>query len=137
MASQNTKKRKADFLAHYTNPANACSITNACKAAAINRSTYSEWKSKDLAFNKACLEAEEQVKDWGESQLYKQMQNGNTAATIFFLCNKAKDRGWRHVQNIEYSGDAPKLGVLVEVIEAGSVKVVAGDNQKQIEGSKL
>jgi len=124
MAQRDTAGRKKKLLAHYSDVKNGCSITNAANHAGVNRRTYIEWRRKDAAFDKACEEAEDAVTDWVESQLCKQIQDGSTAATIFFLCNKGKRRGWQHVQKIEHRGDQAHVGVLVEIVES-DVKGVA------------
>ena len=42
--------------------------------------------------------------DFAESSLYKQIKDGNTSATIFFLKTQAKRRGYIEKQEIEHSG---------------------------------
>ncbi len=42
--------------------------------------------------------------DFAESQLYKQIKEGSTAATIFYLKTKGKKRGYIERQEIEHNG---------------------------------
>ena len=69
-------------------------VTVACKSADVPRSTYYKWLKEDEDFAKAVKDIENIALDFGESQLHKQIGDGNTSATIFFLKTKAKRREW-------------------------------------------
>lgn len=75
-------------------------ITAASKAMGITRQTYYEAASKIPEFAAEVHQARDQVTEIIEDSLYKQALDGNTTATIFWLCNRAPHR-WRHVQKIE------------------------------------
>ena len=60
-------------------------VTVACKSADIPRSTYYKWLKEDEEFAKQVKEIEDIALDFGESQLHKQIGDGNTSATIFFF----------------------------------------------------
>jgi len=123
MAPQKTAWRKKKFLEYYSDLKNSCMIGNACKYAGITRFTYQLWRKKDEEFDKACKDAEERTVDWVESHLYKQIQEGSTAATIFYLCNKGKHRGWQHVQKIEHKSKDVGQAVLVEIVEPKKLSI--------------
>lgn len=69
-------------------------ITTACKEAGIGRTTFYQWRKEDPAFDEAVREISEVTLDFAESQLLKQIKAGNTAATIFLLKTKGKNRGY-------------------------------------------
>ena len=60
----------------------------------VSRSVYQKMYNTDKDFKMACDDVQEQLLDEGESMLHKQIQEGNTAAIIFFLKTKGKSRGY-------------------------------------------
>jgi hypothetical protein len=78
-------------------------VTSAAKSVGIRRETHYAWLNEDAEY-KAQVEALSDVAlDFAESQLHKQIQNGEVASTIFFLKTKGKHRG--------YTGDGNKVTV--------------------------
>lgn len=69
-------------------------VTTACKIAGIHRSTYYEYYNADEEFKKACDDMSNIVLDFAESQLHKQIKDGNPSSTIFYLKTKGKERGY-------------------------------------------
>ncbi len=94
-------------------------VTVACKQADIHRSTYYKWLNEDEEFAKAVKDIENIALDFGESQLHKQIGDGNTSATIFFLKTKGKKRGYIERSELDLSsGDEPiKINVNIKGIE--------------------
>lgn len=82
-------------------------VTVACKSANIPRSTYYKWLSEDKEFAKAVKDIENIALDFGESQLHKQIGDGNTSATIFFLKTKGKKRGYVERSELDLTGEQP------------------------------
>ena len=81
-------------------------VTVACKSADVPRSTYYKWLNEDEEFAKQVKEIENIALDFGESQLHKQIGNGSTSATIFFLKTKGKRRGYVEKSELDItSGD--------------------------------
>lgn len=76
-------------------------VTQACKIAGVGRTQYYEWLKADPEFNKAVMEIDDITLDFAESQLHKQINDGNTTATIFFLKTKGKKRGYIEKNEIE------------------------------------
>lgn len=74
-------------------------VTTACKSIGLARSTFYEWL-KDDSFKQAVNEIQEVAIDFAESQLHKQIADGNTSATIFYLKTKGKKRGFVERQEI-------------------------------------
>ena len=94
-------------------------VTMACKSADVPRSTYYKWLKEDEEFSKAVKDIENIALDFGESQLHKQIGDGNTSATIFFLKTKGKKRGYIERSELDLtSGDEPiKINVNIKGIE--------------------
>tara|TARA_R110002050_G_scaffold89936_1_gene189366 strand:+ start:2049 stop:2402 length:354 start_codon:yes stop_codon:yes gene_type:complete len=94
-------------------------VTVACKQADVPRSTYYKWLNEDEDFAKAVKDIENIALDFGESQLHKQIGDGNTSATIFFLKTKGKKRGYVERSELDLtSGDEPiKINVNIKGVE--------------------
>tara|TARA_X000000368_G_scaffold111283_1_gene86600 strand:- start:6687 stop:7040 length:354 start_codon:yes stop_codon:yes gene_type:complete len=94
-------------------------VTVACKSADVPRSTYYKWLKEDEDFAKAVKDIENIALDFGESQLHKQIGDGNTSATIFFLKTKGKKRGYVERSELDLSsGDEPiKINVNIKGVE--------------------
>tara|TARA_R100000541_G_scaffold59378_1_gene73172 strand:+ start:2113 stop:2463 length:351 start_codon:yes stop_codon:yes gene_type:complete len=89
-------------------------VTSACRQAEVGRTTFYEYL-KDLDFKKQVDEIQDVALDFAESQLHKQIQGGNTAATIFLLKTKGKKRGYVERQEITGAEGLP-TSVTVEII---------------------
>ena len=69
-------------------------VTSACKLVGIHRSTFYEWYKNDEEFKKSVDSIEDIALDFAESQLHKQIRDGNVTATIFYLKTKGTKRGY-------------------------------------------
>ena len=69
-------------------------VTTACKLAGLDRGTYYNYYKEDQDFADKCDDIENIVIDFAESQLHKQIKDGNPTSTIFFLKTKGKKRGY-------------------------------------------
>lgn len=69
-------------------------VTSACRMVGIHRSTFYEWYKKDLEFKEKVDSIQDITLDFVESQLHKQIQEGNVTATIFYLKTKGTKRGY-------------------------------------------
>jgi hypothetical protein len=76
-------------------------VTSACKIVGVHRSMHYEWYNEDEEYRKQVDEISELTLDFAETQLHKQINEGNTSATIFFLKTKGKKRGYIERQEIE------------------------------------
>jgi hypothetical protein len=74
-------------------------ISLACKMVNLHRSTFYEWCKTDIEFKASVEDINEIALDFAESELQKQIKNGSTAATIFYLKTKGKKRGY--IERIE------------------------------------
>lgn len=75
-------------------------VTTACKQVGINRSTHYDWLKNDEEYKDQVKALENIVLDFAESQLHKQILDGNTTATIFLLKTKGKSRGYIERQEV-------------------------------------
>lgn len=75
-------------------------VTTACKTVGIARSTHYEWYEKDADYKAAVDSIADIALDFAESQLHKQIQNGEVSSTIFYLKTKGKKRGYIERQEI-------------------------------------
>lgn len=98
-------KKKQAFLAKMETTLG--NITESCKAANIDRKTYYNWMKADPAFAEAVNNLAESSLDFAESCLKKQIKDGNTTATIFYLKTKGKARGYIETHEIIGNQDAP------------------------------
>lgn len=80
-------------------------VTTACKLVGVNRSTFYQYVKDDPEFAEAVKDIDEVTIDFAESQLHKQIKNGNTTATIFYLKTKGKKRGYIEKTEIDFSTD--------------------------------
>ena len=82
-------------------------VSTACTAAGIARSTHYNWMKSDPDYADAVRMINERTLDFAESHLHKLIQDGNPAATIFFLKTKGKKRGYVERQEIEVAEKKP------------------------------
>lgn len=92
MTKMTIKKRKEAIIDALRK--NMGIVSAACKKANISRETHYRWIREDVKYREAVEAIQEEVLDMAESQLYKEIKNGNTAALIFFLKTKGKKRGY-------------------------------------------
>lgn len=97
----NTLKKKA-FLKKFRETLG--NITKSCEAAQINRCTYYDWIKKDAKFAEEVDGINEEAIDFAETSLKKQISEGNTTATIFYLKTKGKSRGYIETHELETNG---------------------------------
>ena len=69
-------------------------VTNACRKAGISRAQYYRYLQQDEKFAQAVEEIQEAAIDFVESQLFKQIKEGNITGQIFYLKTKGKHRGY-------------------------------------------
>jgi len=76
-------------------------VTSACKAVGISRETHYRWMREDEEYNESVKSIEDIALDFAESQLHKQIRDGEVSSTIFFLKTKGKRRGYIERQEID------------------------------------
>lgn len=90
-------------------------VSTACKMVGIARWTHYRWMEEDAEYKKQCADIDNMTLDFAESQLHKQIAEGNTSATIFFLKTKGKKRGY--IERVELDNGEDNNTFRVEVIE--------------------
>jgi hypothetical protein len=91
-------------------------VTTACKNVGVHRSTFYEWYNKDEDFKQQVDEISNVTLDFAETKLFKQIEDGNTAATIFYLKTKGKKRGYVERQEITGAEGVPNA-FQIEIID--------------------
>lgn len=90
-------------------------VTTACKQVGIGRTMFYEYM-KDHNFKTEVDDISNIALDFAESQLHKQIQEGNTSATIFYLKTKGKRRGYIERQEITGAEGLPN-DIKIEIIK--------------------
>ena len=98
-------------------------VTTACKIVGIDRTTFYRYLKDDEAFAKQVQDIENIAIDFVESQLFKQIKEGNTTATIFYLKTKAKKRGYVERQEIT-GAEGEKIEFKIEVVQGDNVNPI-------------
>jgi transposase-like protein len=94
-------------------------IQNAARALGCHRSTVYEFVKKYPDVKRILDDEREATIDKVESQLLKQISEGNTTATIFFLKTLGRGRGYVERQEIEISDWRSKL---IQALKDGLIK---------------
>lgn len=89
-------------------------VTTALKKVDLTRGTFYRWLQEDSEFAERVRTIQDITLDFAESQLFKQIKDGNTTATIFYLKTKGKGRGYVERQEIEHSGEIKEIVVNVK-----------------------
>tara|TARA_R110002012_G_scaffold271164_3_gene456368 strand:- start:8521 stop:8883 length:363 start_codon:yes stop_codon:yes gene_type:complete len=75
-------------------------VTTSCKSVDVARSTFYDWYNSDEDFKKEVDSIGDIALDFAESQLHKQIKEGNSTSTIFYLKTKGKKRGYIERQEL-------------------------------------
>src|SRR4051812_42832968 len=75
-------------------------VTTACKTVGLDRGTFYRYYNEDADFKKEVDSIEDIALDFAESKLHKQIDKGDTTATIFYLKTKGKRRGYIERQEV-------------------------------------
>ena len=102
-------------------------VTTACKVAECSRETFYKYCKEDDVFKAKVDELSNITLDFAESQLHKQIKDGNTTATIFYLKTKGKNRGY--IERTEVMQETIFKSLDINIIDTG---VPFADNEKGI-----
>lgn len=92
-------------------------IAPAIKAVGVDRTTFIKYYEEDLDFRKAVDDVREGAIDFVESQLLKQIENGNPVPIIFYLKTKGASRGYVEQNNTNLTIDAVRIKYIVPTEE--------------------
>jgi len=92
-------------------------VTAACRQADCSRETFYKYCKDDPEFKAKVEDISNIAIDFAESQLHKQIQDGSTSATIFYLKTKAKQRGYVERQEITGAEGLPN-DIKIEIIRS-------------------
>jgi hypothetical protein len=90
-------------------------VTTAVKLVGISRSTFYKWIQEDQDFAKKVKDIENITLDFVESQLHKQIRDGNTPSTIFYLKTKGKKRGYYEKQQLDMTTDDEPIKININL----------------------
>lgn len=102
-------------------------VTSACKSVGIGRTTHYMWLKEDEIYKQKVESIEDIALDFAESQLHKQIRDGNTAGTIFYLKTKGKKRGY--IERTEVQQETTYKSLDINIIDTG---VPLASNEKDI-----
>jgi len=80
-------------------------ITTIADRVGCTRQTVYNGMKRYPTVKQAILDEKDQLKDMAENELLRQIKDGNTTATIFYLKTQAKDRGYVERQEHKVTGD--------------------------------
>jgi hypothetical protein len=112
-----TAENKQQFLLAFE--AKAGNVKVACQAMGLSRAMYYKWRHTDPAFAEAVDDVLEGLKDFAESKLMVNIQQGKEASIFFFLKCKAKDRGYIERVDVNHNGKLTLEAVLAESWKGG------------------
>lgn len=113
MTRNQAPKKKAAMLEALRRSGGNISV--ACKSVGIPRKTHYKWLKDDEKYAEAVDEVTDEIGDYVESELIKQVRAHNLTAIIFYCKTKLKNRGYFEKGEIEHSGN---LVIDVEDFEA-------------------
>ena len=102
-------------------------VTTACKKVGIGRTTHYMWLKEDEKYKKEVESIEDIALDFAERQLHKQIRDGNTAGTIFYLKTKGKKRGY--IERTEVQQETTYKSLDINIIDTG---IPLASNEKDI-----
>jgi hypothetical protein len=92
-------------------------VTTACKQSEVSRTQFYQWLKDDERFKAEVNDISNITLDFAESQLHKQIMDGNTSATIFYLKTKGKKRGY--VERTEVHQETTYKSLDINIIDTG------------------
>jgi len=89
-------------------------VTAAAKSVGIDRTTHYLWLKDDEEYKAAVDSIQDITLDFAESQLHKQIKDGEITSTIFYLKTKGKKRGY--VERVEQDVSINLPQVTIEIV---------------------
>ena len=92
-------------------------VTTACSKVGCSRETFYKYCKEDEEFKTKVDDISNITLDFAESQLHKQIKDGSTSATIFYLKTKGKNRGY--VERQEVHQETTYRSLDINIIDTG------------------
>ena len=91
-------------------------VTEACEKADITRSRHYAWMQSDEEYKKAVDDIDSKFIDFAETSLKKQIKEGNTTATTFFLRTRGRKRGYNEKQEIDLTSGDERIKININLV---------------------
>lgn len=82
-------------------------VTTAAKTVGISRDTHYRWLKDDPEYKGKVDAIADMALDFAESSLHRQINKGETTATIFYLKTKGRNRGYIERHEMDVRVDRP------------------------------
>ena len=86
-------------------------VTMACNTANLSRTQHYAWYNTDEKYRDAVDSVSDIALDFAESQLHKQIKEGEVSSTIFYLKTKGKRRGYVERTEHEVLGEPITINI--------------------------
>jgi hypothetical protein len=84
-------------------------VQTGCDMVGISRTNHYKWMRESVEYKRAYESLTNKALDFAESKLLELIGRGNTAAVIFYLKTKGKERGYIERQEVKVESDTPDL----------------------------
>jgi hypothetical protein len=91
--------------------ANLGIVTKAAAAVGMSREIHYHWLKNDAEYKFAVEQVDDMVLDFAESKLHSLINDGDTAATIFYMKTKGKKRGYIERQELTGADNQPIITI--------------------------
>jgi hypothetical protein len=88
-------------------------VSDACLSVGVSRVTYYDYYKKDKEFKTTIDEIENTVLDYVEGKLFKLIDKGDVASTLFYLKTKGKGRGYIEKSEIDHNVNVQELPTVI------------------------
>jgi hypothetical protein len=133
------KKQKDEFKLKFVEQfhKNMGLMNFTCNQLGVTRATICNWKKDDPVFAELLDDAKEFSKDFAESKLFNAIRESNLTAVMYFLNNRARDRGYGAQSQTEVKVDSRTMQTTITVIDTetqNELKKLMYENDKSIRG---
>jgi hypothetical protein len=90
-------------------------VTEACEKSGLSRTQHYKWYKEDDDYKNAVDSIENKFIDFAETHLKKQIENGSTQATTFFLRTRGRRRGYNEKQEIDLTSGDEKIKININL----------------------
>tara|TARA_R100000458_G_C8087860_1_gene119836 strand:+ start:26 stop:379 length:354 start_codon:yes stop_codon:yes gene_type:complete len=90
-------------------------VTEACEKSGLSRTQHYKWYNEDIEYKKAVDSIDNKFIDFAETHLKKQIENGSTQATTFFLRTRGRKRGYNEKQELDLTSGDEKIKINIDL----------------------